>query len=57
VEGTVAVPALAAWAFGVVFVAFVGWAISDRREIGKVLDDVRERLVRLETKVNGGKHG
>lgn len=53
-EGVVVVPSVVAWGVGVVFVAFVGWAIRDRTKIGETIDDLRDRLTRVETKVNGG---
>lgn len=47
----VALPAWAAGALGILFAAFVTWAIHDRAKIGDLLGKIRERLVRIETKI------
>lgn len=46
-----ALPAWAAGALGILFAAFVTWAIHDRAKIGDLLGKIRERLVRIETKI------
>lgn len=47
----VALPAWAAGALGILFAAFVAWAIHDRQKIGEVLGRIRERLARIEAKI------
>ena len=44
----VAVPGWALAALGVLFAAFIGWAIHDRVRIGETLSKIRERLASIE---------
>lgn len=47
-NGTVSVPKWLLWVVGVVFTAFIGWAVRDRERIGERLQNIDARLTREE---------